>query len=200
MSENRSEYQHKYYQMNREKRRAYFKEYYKKRKLKQQIAAYENEIAEEKKKEKKSIKSNRKKYYKSYYKKHKKEKRKYNKDYYAKTKKKGEMKMKYNGDKKELRDEVERYEKIKKSNKYLELTILIGGNPEMGPDGKEGIAPIVSTTAIGIGAKEIGCMYITLRNLIDEYENNYPIECIAAKKCMDIQNLGTISDMMKADD
>ena len=108
--------------------------------------------------------------------------------------------MKYNGDKKELRDEAERYEKIKKSNKYLELTILIGGNPEMGPDGKEGIAPIVSTTAIGIGAKEIGCMYITLRNLIDEYESNYPIECIAAKECMDIQKLGTISDIMKIDD
>ena len=91
------------------------------------------------------------------------------------------------------RMEQQRYEKIKKSNKYMELDVLIGGEDEDLGDGFVAKSPVISTTIKGVGPKEVGCMYMTLHELIKSLEKEFPSACFAAKVCMRTENDGVAS-------
>lgn len=91
------------------------------------------------------------------------------------------------------RIEPQRYEKIKKSNKYMELDVLIGGEDEKLGGGLICKTPVVSTTIKGVGPKEVGCMYMTLSELLKSLEEEFPSECFAAKLCMRTENDGVTS-------
>lgn len=91
------------------------------------------------------------------------------------------------------RMEQQRYEKIKKSNKYMELDVLIGSDDEDLGDGLVAKSPVVSTTIKGVGPKEVGCMYMTLHELIKSLEKEFPSACFAAKICMRTENDGVAS-------
>ena len=91
------------------------------------------------------------------------------------------------------RMEQQRYEKIKKSNKYMELDVLIGSDDEDLGDGFVAKSPVVSTTIKGVGPKEVGCMYMTLHELIKSLEKEFPSACFAAKVCMRTETDGVAS-------
>lgn len=91
------------------------------------------------------------------------------------------------------RMEQQRYEKIKKSNKYMELDVLIGDEDEDLGDGFIVKSPVVSTTIKGVGAKEVGCMYMTLHELIKSLEKEFPSECFVAKLSMRAEHDGAVS-------
>lgn len=88
------------------------------------------------------------------------------------------------------RMEQQRYEKIKKSNKYMEVNVLIGSEDEKLGGGLICKTPVVSTTIKGVGPKEVGCMYMTLSELLKSLEEEFPSECFAAKLCMRTENDG----------
>ena len=91
------------------------------------------------------------------------------------------------------RMEQQRYEKIKKSNRYMELDVLIGSDNEDLGDGFIVKSPVVSTTIKGVGAKEVGCMYMTLHELIKSLEKEFPSECFVAKLSMRAEHDGAVS-------
>ena len=91
------------------------------------------------------------------------------------------------------RMEQQRYEKIKKSGKYMELDVLIGSDNEDLGDGFIVKSPVVSTTIKGVGAKEVGCMYMTLHELIKSLEKEFPLECFVAKLSMRAEHDGAVS-------
>ena len=91
------------------------------------------------------------------------------------------------------RMEQQRYEKIKKSERYMELDVLIGSDDEDLGDGLVAKSPVVSTTIKGVGPKEVGCMYMTLHELIKSLEKEFPSACFAAKVCMRTENDGVAS-------
>lgn len=91
------------------------------------------------------------------------------------------------------RMEQQRYEKIKKSGRYMELDVLIGSDDEDLGDGLVAKSPVVSTTIKGVGPKEVGCMYMTLHELIKSLEKEFPSACFAAKVCMRTENDGVAS-------
>lgn len=91
------------------------------------------------------------------------------------------------------RMEQQRYEKIKKSNKYMEVDVLIGTDEEDLGDGLIAKSPVVSVAINGVGPKEIACMYMTLHELIGSLEEEFPTECFTAKVCMSTENRGITS-------
>ena len=91
------------------------------------------------------------------------------------------------------RMEQQRYEKIKKSNRYMEVNVLIGSEDEELGGGLICKTPVVSTTIKGVGPKEIGCMYMTLSELLKSLEEEFPSECFAAKLCMRTEYDGVAS-------
>ena len=91
------------------------------------------------------------------------------------------------------RMEQQRYEKIKKSNRYMEVNVLIGSEDEELGGGLTCKTPVVSTTIKGVGPKEVGCMYMTLHELIKSLEEEFPSACFAAKVCMRTENDGVTS-------
>ena len=91
------------------------------------------------------------------------------------------------------RMEQQRYEKIKKSGRYMELDVLIGSDDEDLGDGFVAKSPVISTTLKGVGPKEVGCMYMTLHELIKSLEKEFPSACFAAKVCMRTENDGVAS-------
>ena len=91
------------------------------------------------------------------------------------------------------RMEQQRYEKIKKSGKYMELDVLIGSDNEDLGDGFIVKSPVVSTTIKGVGEKEVGCMYMTLHELIKSLEKEFPLECFVAKLSMRAEHDGAVS-------
>ena len=91
------------------------------------------------------------------------------------------------------RMEQQRYEKIKKSGRYMELDVLIGSDDEDLGDGFVAKSPVISTTIKGVGPKEVGCMYMTLHELIKSLEKEFPSACFAAKVCMRTENDGVAS-------
>ena len=89
--------------------------------------------------------------------------------------------------------EQQRYEKIKKSERYMEINVLIGRDDEDLGEGFIAKTPVVRTTIKGVGPKEVGCMYMTLHELIKSLEKEFPSACFAAKVCMRTENDGVAS-------
>lgn len=90
----------------------------------------------------------------------------------------------------------QRYKSIKNSGKYIETNILIGAEKET-IDGKIGRLPVVRTTIHDCGPEEIASMYVTLKVLIKQYQEDYPKECLLAEFAMDTDNLATHTEMYK---
>ena len=75
----------------------------------------------------------------------------------------------------------------------MELDVLIGSDNEDLGDGFIVKSPVVSTTIKGVGAKEVGCMYMTLHELIKSLEKEFPSECFVAKLSMRAEHDGAVS-------
>ena len=97
--------------------------------------------------------------------------------------------MEFNVDMSEL--EKQRYKAIKNSNKYIELNILIGTDDEETYKDRTGKMPVITTIMNNCTSSDIGGMYMTLRNLVDHFEKEYPLECIVAKQSMKITDIGS---------
>lgn len=88
--------------------------------------------------------------------------------------------------------EKQRYEAIKKSGEYIELNVLIGTESDDLGEGLVSKAPIVSTHLHGCGPQEIGCMYVTLQQVLKTLEKKYPAECYVSKLAMRVEDMGSI--------
>ena len=86
----------------------------------------------------------------------------------------------------------QRYETIKRSGEYIELNILIGTESDDLGGGLVSKAPVVSTHINNCGPQEIGCMYMTLQQLIKSMEKKYPTECYLSKLAMRVEDMGSI--------
>lgn len=89
------------------------------------------------------------------------------------------------------KSEKQRYDKIKSTGKYLELDILIGKDLDVYED-KVGRMPVITTIMKSVGPEEIVYLYATLLSIIEYYEKEYPMECLAAKMLTDIKEIGII--------
>ena len=87
--------------------------------------------------------------------------------------------------------EQQRYDDIKKKGKYVELDILIGAEKDEF-EGHTGKLPVVTTVMKGCGPEEIACLYVTLQNLCEHFEKEYPMECMLSKIAMDVEYIGTV--------
>lgn len=97
--------------------------------------------------------------------------------------------MEFNVDVEEM--EKQRYKAIKEKGEYIEVDILIGtDNDEL--DGHIGKIPVVNLKLHDCGAKEIGCMYLTLQSLIEQFEEEFPVECALGKLSMNSHIIGDI--------
>lgn len=89
--------------------------------------------------------------------------------------------------------EKQRYKKIKESNEYLEFNVLIGVKEEDMGNGRVIKSPVVSTAGRNCGAKEIGCLYMTLKAYMEQLRTDYPIECFVAEMAMHVEDAGHTS-------
>lgn len=87
--------------------------------------------------------------------------------------------------------EKQRYEAIKKSGEYMELNVLIGVESEDLGGGLVSKAPVISTHINNCGPQEIGCMYMTLKEIIKSLEKKYPTECFVSKMAMRVEDIGS---------
>lgn len=88
--------------------------------------------------------------------------------------------------------EKQRYESIKKSGEYMELNVLIGAESNDLGGGLVSKAPVITTHINNCGPQEIGCMYMTLREIIKSMEKKYPTECYVSKLAMRVEDVGEI--------
>lgn len=77
--------------------------------------------------------------------------------------------------------EQQRYNNIKATGKWLELDILIGGEPVDEGDGVSCIIPVTRMEGHNCGSKEIASLYLTVKSMLEEIKHEYPEECIAAE-------------------
>lgn len=88
--------------------------------------------------------------------------------------------------------EKQRYEAIKRSGEYMELNILIGAESDDLGGGLVSKTPVVSTHINNCGPQEIGCMYMTLREIIKSMEKKYPMECYVSKLAIRVEDMGSV--------
>lgn len=97
--------------------------------------------------------------------------------------------MEFNIDAAEM--ERQRYKAIKEKGKYIEVNILIGTEKD-NYEGRTGRMPVVTTKMHDCGAEEIACMYLTLKALTNQFEDNYPMECAMGTLLMNTHDIGSI--------
>lgn len=95
--------------------------------------------------------------------------------------------------------EKQRYKSIKNSGKYIEMNILIGAEKEKF-DGKTGRLPVVSMTLHDCGPEEVASMYVTLKTMMKQYQEDYPTECLLAELFMDSDDFTTHRTRYRIDD
>ena len=89
--------------------------------------------------------------------------------------------------------EKQRYEHIKKSGRYTELNVLIGVESEGFADDTEYKTPVITLDMHNCTAKEVSCMYISLKEIMNTLEKQYPAECLIAKLGMGVETLGSLN-------
>ena len=89
--------------------------------------------------------------------------------------------------------EKQRYESIKKSGEYLELTILIGVENDVDKNGTTYKNPVVATHMCGCGAQEIASLYSTLQAFLKTLKERYPLECLLGDMLMNTESLNVIT-------
>lgn len=77
--------------------------------------------------------------------------------------------------------EKQRYNNIKATGKWLELNILVGGESVEDEDGHSCVIPVVGMEGHHCGSKEIACLYLTVKQMLEELQHDYPGECLAAE-------------------
>lgn len=88
--------------------------------------------------------------------------------------------------------EKQRYESIKRTNKYLEMKLIIGvEGTELG-NGVISKEPVVMTSMCNCGPQEVGCFYMTLQAIMKSLEKQYPAECYVSKLTMRTKDMGTM--------
>lgn len=88
--------------------------------------------------------------------------------------------------------EKQRYEAIKRTNKYLEMKILIGAENDKSECGMVSKTPVVKTDMHNCSSQEISFLYITLQSIIKSLEERYPKECLISKLTMEAQHMGSV--------
>lgn len=89
--------------------------------------------------------------------------------------------------------EKQRYESIKKSGEYLELTVLIGVENDVDKNGTTYKNPVVATHMCGCGAQEIASLYSTLHAFLKTLKERYPLECLLGDMLMNTESLNVIT-------
>ena len=89
--------------------------------------------------------------------------------------------------------EKQRYEHIKKSGRYAELNVLIGVESEGFADDTEYKTPVITLDMHNCTAKEVSCMYVSLKEIMNTLEKQYPAECLIAKLGMGVETLGSLN-------
>lgn len=89
--------------------------------------------------------------------------------------------------------EKQRYDSIKKSGEYLELTILIGVENDVDENGTTYKTPVVATHMCGCGAQEIASLYSTLHAFLKTLKERYPLECLLGDMLMNTESLNVIT-------
>lgn len=95
--------------------------------------------------------------------------------------------------------EKQRYEHIKKSGRYTELNILIGVESEGFADDTEYKTPVITLDMHNCTAKEVSCMYVSLKEIMKTLEKQYPVECFMAELGMEVETVGSL-DFESLDD
>lgn len=89
--------------------------------------------------------------------------------------------------------ERQRYDSIKRTDKYLELNVLIGAeDDQLGTN--IGKIPVITVKARQISPDEIACMYVTLKELVRNYEQEYPEECALGLLKFNTSGMKTFTD------
>lgn len=97
--------------------------------------------------------------------------------------------------------EKQRYEAIKNTGKYIELNVLIGEEDDVSSEKSVGKKyPIVKTTMIDCGEKEVARLYATLQGVIEQLEKDYPIACVLSKLTMKIRHVNTLETEINSED
>ena len=105
----------------------------------------------------------------------------------------------YNVDIKEM--EKQRYESIKKSGRYAELSILVGAEKEV-YNGQEGVMPVITLDFEHCGSSEVSCLYAIVNKMKTYLEQEYPMECLhsSSLSCTEINNFSVPSDNDKTEE
>lgn len=93
-------------------------------------------------------------------------------------------------DENKIKTEEQRYKEIKEKGNYIEVDILIDSS-EDDYNNKLGKQPIVTTIMSGCSSQDIAAMYLTLKAMIKQFEETYPVECILGATQMDATYLGS---------
>ena len=90
--------------------------------------------------------------------------------------------------------EEQRYEDIIQRGKYIEVKLLIDSEE------KNEKIPIITTCAHDCKPLDIGCMYLALKALTEQFKKTYPAECLASELTMNTEHLGSSRKTYKTDD
>lgn len=95
--------------------------------------------------------------------------------------------------------ERQRYNTIKEKGEYIEVNILIGSDIDNYQNAK-GRIPVITTKMHKVGPIEIASMYMALKALTEQFENDYPMECRYGDLCMNRRNIGSIKHKTKPEE
>ena len=88
--------------------------------------------------------------------------------------------------------ERQRYQSIKKTDKYLEMKLIIGVDGTDLGNGMISKEPVVMTCMNNCGPQEVGCLYMTLQAIMKSLEKQYPAECYVSKLTMRTKDMGSV--------
>ena len=77
--------------------------------------------------------------------------------------------------------EQQRYDAIKATGEWVELNILIGTETIKDSNERDCRIPVIRFEGHECGPKEIACMYLSIKSMLDELKQEYPEECLAAE-------------------
>lgn len=89
--------------------------------------------------------------------------------------------------------EKQRYDAIKKSDKYLEVTILVSSESEETTE-ETSTVPVIRVNMNNCTGFDVGYTYLALKHLSEDFMKNYPKECLYAEFTTDYKNLGMIGE------
>ena len=89
--------------------------------------------------------------------------------------------------------ERQRYNTIKKNGKYIEVNILVGAEDDVTYKGHKGRMPVIHTEMHNCSSKDISCMYLSLKTLLDDFKEDYPKECLLGEIMFNCHDLSSVN-------